>query len=130
MTLSASQLKLLEAEIRTRCDAVAAELRDKVARAREESYAALAGRSADSGDLSLAALIAELGNADVDRQLAGLRELEDALRRVAEGRYGVCADCGADIAYERLRVQPGAKRCLACQGLRDHTHAHPTRARL
>ncbi len=130
MTLNAKQLKTLEAEIRSRCDSVAVELRGKVARSRDESYAALAERSADSGDLSLAALISELGNAEVDRQLAELRELEDARQRLAEGRYGVCADCGGDIAYERLRVQPGAKRYFDCQGVRDHTHAHPARARL
>src|ERR1700759_2605961 len=32
--------------------------------------------------------------------------LDDALRRLAEGRYGVCARCGQPIGAERLAARP------------------------
>lgn len=41
--------------------------------------------------------------------------VEEALRRLATGEYGVCADCGHRIAVARLRAMPFAVRCLACQ---------------
>ncbi|MDP9927981.1 TraR/DksA family transcriptional regulator [Variovorax paradoxus] len=50
---------------------------------------------------------------EVDR--ARLREIEQALQRMAEGSYGICADCGADIPRERLLAQPIAIRCASCQ---------------
>jgi len=51
--------------------------------------------------------------AEVDR--VRLREIEQAMNRLAEGRYGVCMACGEDIPRERLLAQPTAIRCAACQ---------------
>jgi DnaK suppressor protein len=41
-------------------------------------------------------------------------EIDDALRRVDAGTYGVCESCGRPIAGERLAVRPFARRCIAC----------------
>lgn len=49
----------------------------------------------------------------IDR--ARLKDVEEAQQRMAEGRYGICADCGEDIPRERLVAQPVAVRCAACQ---------------
>jgi DnaK suppressor protein len=40
---------------------------------------------------------------------------EEALRRLATGEYGLCADCGQPISLARLRALPFAIRCLSCQ---------------
>lgn len=52
-----------------------------------------------------------------DRLAEAQREIGEALLRLrsGDGRYGECQDCGAAIAFERLRAQPMAARCLACQ---------------
>lgn len=49
------------------------------------------------------------------------REIGEALLRLrsGDGRYGECRDCGAAIAFDRLRAQPMAARCLACQAGRE-----------
>ncbi len=44
----------------------------------------------------------------------------DALRRLAEGRYGVCVDCGRPVPESRLKARPEAARCLKCQAAWDH----------
>jgi DnaK suppressor protein len=41
--------------------------------------------------------------------------VEEALRRLASGEYGLCVECGQHIALSRLRALPFAVRCLACQ---------------
>ncbi|HEY7534098.1 MAG TPA: TraR/DksA C4-type zinc finger protein [Nitrospiraceae bacterium] len=41
--------------------------------------------------------------------------LEQAIRRVDDGTYGFCDDCGEPIPPARLRALPFAKRCVACQ---------------
>lgn len=43
------------------------------------------------------------------------REIGAALLRLRDGDYGRCAACGASIAFDRLRAQPMAARCLDCQ---------------
>jgi DnaK suppressor protein len=42
--------------------------------------------------------------------------LDDALRRLAEGRYGVCDRCGQPIGTERLAARPAAVTCVRCAG--------------
>jgi DnaK suppressor protein len=43
------------------------------------------------------------------------RQLGEALLRLRAGDYGSCQDCGAVIPFDRLRAQPMATRCVACQ---------------
>ncbi|HYP85980.1 TraR/DksA family transcriptional regulator [Variovorax sp.] len=54
-----------------------------------------------------------LAEAEVDRQR--LRDIEVALNRMADGRYGICVCCGDEIPRERLIAQPIAIRCATCQ---------------
>lgn len=46
---------------------------------------------------------------------AALRDVEDALRRMRAGSYGVCKQCGTDLAIERLEVLPQVSLCMPCQ---------------
>lgn len=41
-------------------------------------------------------------------------QVRAALGRIAQGTYGTCANCGADIPRERLEAQPVATRCIRC----------------
>lgn len=61
-------------------------------------------------------------NAEEDRDAAELRDIDAALARIDDGRYGGCADCGVDIPVERLRVQPTALRCIDCQSRFEQQH--------
>ena len=42
-------------------------------------------------------------------------QLDEALRRLDEGTYGVCEDCDEPISPARLRAMPFARRCVKCQ---------------
>jgi len=39
----------------------------------------------------------------------------EALEQIEAGNYGICVDCGVDIAVARLDTQPAAVRCIDCQ---------------
>lgn len=43
-----------------------------------------------------------------------LVEIDEALARLADGSYGSCAQCGADIGDERLAARPSATTCIGC----------------
>ncbi|WP_055542962.1 TraR/DksA family transcriptional regulator [Streptomyces neyagawaensis] len=47
-----------------------------------------------------------------------LADVEAALRRIAEGRYGVCHLCRRPVDRERLAVVPQARYCGRCQQVR------------
>jgi len=54
-----------------------------------------------------------LGLASNDREL--LYELDDAMKRIDEGTFGVCEDCKSVISKTRLKVIPYARFCIKCQ---------------
>jgi DnaK suppressor protein len=42
-------------------------------------------------------------------------KVDEALVRIDDGSYGVCAGCGEDIAIKRLQARPVAKYCIDCK---------------
>ena len=60
--------------------------------------------------------------ADLTRDVGELRDVEAARRRLDDGSYGICTDCGAGIAFERLHAEPQAARCVECQRRHEKTY--------
>jgi RNA polymerase-binding protein DksA len=44
-----------------------------------------------------------------------LAEIDAALKRIEEGTYGTCTNCGQPIALERLEALPWATLCIDCK---------------
>ena len=122
MPLTDQQSQELRRMVEARRNALLAELREDAARAREQPYAEHAGAAPDSGDESVATLIADLEQADMTRDLNEFRALEAARERIEHGGYGECIDCGNDIVYERLKAFPAALRCVRCQDRHERTY--------
>ena len=96
----------------------------------DERYVDLAGRVHDVGDAGSADLLVDLQLASIDQHIEELRDIEAALRRVAEQSYGICEDCGDEIPRERLEAYPTARRCHRCQEAYESSHAQKARPRL
>lgn len=54
-----------------------------------------------------------LGLASNERKL--LYELDDALKKIEEGKFGICEDCKSFITKSRLKAVPYARSCVKCQ---------------
>jgi RNA polymerase-binding transcription factor len=122
MPLNRRQIIELAYALNTRRNELLDEIRSDVERVRAEPYASVAGATPDIGDEAVADLLSDVGEAEVTRDLGELRMLQRALERVSEGSYGKCLDCDGDIPFERLRAQPGAERCVACQERHEKTY--------
>ena len=85
-----------------------------------------AGRSADLMDWASASALDELQAALIDRHRGQVAQIEEALARLARGKYGICWDCGEAIGLGRLRALPFAQRCTCCQSRAEH-QARPSR---
>jgi DnaK suppressor protein len=44
-----------------------------------------------------------------------LAAIDGALARIEAGTFGICVNCGAQIAPERLEAMPGATLCIDCK---------------
>ena len=49
--------------------------------------------------------------------------IEEAVRKIEEGTYGICEDCGEEISEKRLLVLPAATLCVDCQENREQVEA-------
>lgn len=49
-------------------------------------------------------------------KLQEISQICEALRRIEQGSYGVCAQCGEKINPKRLTALPTATRCIKCAG--------------
>jgi DnaK suppressor protein len=112
-------LEALRRRLEARTTALMRELRDdrdKLDQVRDDAVG-----EHDRKDEAERVIRAELGDAEYERDLAEARDVEDALRRMDEGRYGSCIECGEAIAPARLNASPWAARCVTCQ--REHERA-------
>jgi DnaK suppressor protein len=63
----------------------------------------------------------ELDMALSDLETRELGAISQALKRLKEGAYGICADCEADIPFDRLKAEPWALRCVSCAAAQETT---------
>jgi DnaK suppressor protein len=52
-----------------------------------------------------------------ERETRYLKKIEYALKKIEEGTYGICENCGGPISYERLKARPVAIYCIKCKKL-------------
>ena len=70
--------------------------------------------SADSEDRAQEIENDEVVDGLEDIESKELVQVEGALKRIAEGQYGNCAECGEAIPEARLKAVPYALNCMAC----------------
>jgi DnaK suppressor protein len=69
----------------------------------------------DVGDQALMDLERELGISLMEMRNRRRQSIDEALTRLQDGSYGICADCGIEISEKRLQAVPFAKLCVECQ---------------
>lgn len=50
-----------------------------------------------------------------NRENLYLKKVDEALRRIESGEFGLCEECGLDIEIKRLEARPTATLCVACK---------------
>jgi DnaK suppressor protein len=73
----------------------------------------------DTYDLASDARDQEISVILTDRVREKLGAIDEALGRIDEGSYGVCEECGLDIAEGRLLALPFTRLCVSCQSDRE-----------
>lgn len=116
--LPAKDLKALAKLLQARRRALVAEIRQEMLGGDDENSIALRDQFDDldpHDDRAVSDWVRDLGIAQVVRDTRELDEVEAALRRIDDGSYGECIECGIAIPHARLEANPAAVRCIACQ---------------
>ncbi len=71
--------------------------------------------SQDDADQVVSNLMENLRNSLQDTEYQEYSNIIAALDAMDKGTYGICQECGQHISENRLKYNPNARRCLACQ---------------
>lgn len=123
MTINREQTAELQLLLRERLQGLKADVNDRLQQTSSQGLQELNGTVGDTGDESVAHMMTDLSLSAATRDVNELREVEHALRRIVDGTYGECVDCGGDIDYERLKAYPTAMRCVTCQTQHEKVYA-------
>lgn len=113
--LTAGQRALLKAELETKQKRLDGQLAiHQEGRTRAEHARDMLERDYDDAPQRAMDREVDLALSDID--LRELDEVNQALKKLEVGDdYGLCTDCGAEIPFERLKVEPDALRCVNCE---------------
>lgn len=113
-TLTASQRE----ELKTLMLAHRSELLVQIAQKREN----LAPPTADEGGMVQRNVAREVEQALTDIEAADLQRIDHALKTMEDGSYGLCGECGCQIPFERLKIEPQTQHCVACKSRWEQQH--------
>jgi DnaK suppressor protein len=112
-----SELKrILEERRREIMSAVHEKIRD----VRSESANSPTQGVLDAAESSEADIQDDIEFALIQMKAETLAKIEEALRRLEEGTFGYCFECGDEISERRLRALPFAVRCKDCEEAREN----------
>src|SRR2546430_11157319 len=66
----------------------------------------------------------EIGFATRELLVDRVNRITAALERLDAGEYGICSECGEEIAPARLRVMPEVLTCVRCQDRLERASRH------
>lgn len=101
---------------------------DNLKRSTRESSGELSGYSMHMADAGTDNFDREFALSLVSNEQEALYEIDEALKRIESGVYGLCAMCEKPIRRERLEAVPFARMCVVCQSEMEKERRRPTQA--
>ncbi|MDP3723301.1 MAG: TraR/DksA C4-type zinc finger protein [Candidatus Omnitrophota bacterium] len=122
MPLTKEQLKqfrqLLITE-RAKCAAEIRSIAEDVSKSPREASGDLSAYTVHMADMSADTCERELSMNIVSSEQEILYQIDDALKRLDDGSYGICQQCNQPIVMSRLRAVPYASLCINCQRAKE-----------
>ena len=98
---------------------IQAEVQEKMRDVRAEGLGGKLTEVLDAVESSEADIQEDIEFALIQMKSETLNKIDAALRRLEEGTYGDCFECGDEISEARLRALPFAVRCKDCEEARE-----------
>jgi DnaK suppressor protein len=98
---------------------IMSEVHSKIRGVRTEGANSPAHGVLDAAETSESDIQDDIEFALIQMKAETLHKIEEALRRLEEGTFGYCYECGEEISEKRLRALPFAVRCKDCEEARE-----------
>jgi DnaK suppressor protein len=98
---------------------IMSQVQERMRDVRSEGAGATVQGVLDAAESSEADIQDEIEFALIQMKAETLNRIDEALRRLEEGSFGYCYECGEEISERRLRALPFAVRCKDCEEARE-----------
>ncbi len=122
MTAEERLLEIRKSLIKRR-EAIIREAKEEIAKYVSGEARQLVDTALDDGDWAVVDISEDLNLSRLTAQRKTLHDIDESLRKMDEGTYGICEECGEEISEKRLSVLPSATLCLSCQENKEQREA-------
>ena len=124
MPFSKTQLKQFKQWLLAERAKFAGEIRsiaEEASRNPREASGDLSAYTVHMADMAADTYERELSTNLVSSEQQVLYEIDDALKRLDEGIFGICLECNKPIPMSRLKAVPYASMCIRCQRAKEQS---------
>jgi len=104
---------------RAKCAAEIRSIAEDASKSPREASGDLSAYTVHMADMSADTYERELSMSIISSEQEILYQIDDALKRLDDGSYGICQQCNRPIVMSRLRAVPYASLCIGCQRLKE-----------
>jgi DnaK suppressor protein len=117
--------RLLEVKkaLLTKREAIVKEAKAEIAKYMSGENRQLVDTALDEGDWAVVDISEDINLMRLGAHRKALHDIDEVLRKIGEGSYGICEECGEEISEKRLKVIPTAALCINCQGTKEQLEA-------
>ncbi len=116
-------LKEIKQSLIKRREAIVKEAKEEIAKYISGENRQLVDTALDEGDWAVVDISEDINLRRLAVHRKALHDIDESLRKIEEGSYGVCEECGEEIGEKRLKVLPTATLCVICKGNRERLEA-------
>ncbi|MFA5389589.1 MAG: TraR/DksA family transcriptional regulator [Candidatus Omnitrophota bacterium] len=113
--LETAKYKKLLIKIRDAINSDISHIAKESLKSQKESSGDLSGYSFHMADMASDSYDRELSLNIASEEQEVIYEIDDALKRIEEGKFGRCLSCDKKIPQKRLNAVPYAKYCIQCK---------------
>jgi RNA polymerase-binding protein DksA len=114
-TIDTTRFREALLEERTRVLAAIENLHEETSGSMEDETGEWAGVDNHIGDTATETVDREVDQTLEENSDHVLSAIDAALKRIEDGTYGICTNCGKPISEERLEAMPWAELCIDCK---------------
>ncbi len=104
-------------------EAIVREAKEEISKYVSGENRQLVDTALDEGDWAVVDISEDLNLMRLGAHRKALHDIDESLRKIKEGSYGICEECGEEISEKRLGVIPTASLCINCQENKEQMEA-------
>jgi DnaK suppressor protein len=120
---SKDRLLALKKALISKKETILKEVKEEISKYVSGDNKQLVDTANDEGDWAQVDISEDLSLQRLSAHRKLMYNIDEAIRKIEEGTYGICEDCGEEISEKRLLVLPAATLCVDCQENREQVEA-------